>query len=55
MTREIQAVLDGERENTAYRIYPGSFFGSSIERVIFSGANSSSKHKTRLEITYTEY
>lgn len=55
MTREIQAVLDGERENTAYRVYPGSFFGSSIERIIFSGANSSSKHKTRLEITYTEY
>ena len=55
MTQEIQAILDGERENGAYRIYPGSFFGSSIERIIFSGANSSSKHKTRLEITYTEY
>ena len=55
MTQEIQAVLNGERELATYRIYPGSFFGSSIERIIFSGANSSSKNKTRLEITYTEY
>jgi hypothetical protein len=55
LTREIQAILNGERNNTGFRIYPGSFFGSSIERIIFSGANSSSKHKTRLEITYTEY
>lgn len=55
LTREVQAMLNGERDNTEFRIYPGSFFGSSIERIIFSGANSSSKHKTRLEITYTEY
>ena len=55
MTQELQAILDGERENTGFRIYPGSFFGSSIERIIFSGANSSAKYKTRLEITYTEY
>ena len=55
LTREIQAILNGETDNTGFRIYPGSFFGSSIERIIFSGANSSSKHKTRLEITYTEY
>ena len=55
MTQEIQAILDGERENTEFRMYPGSFFGSSIERIIFSGANSSAKYKTRLEITYTEY
>ena len=55
LTREIQSILNGERENTGFRIYPGSFFGSSIERIIFSGGNSSSKHKTRLEITYTEY
>lgn len=55
MTQEIQAILDGERENTGFRIYPSSFFGSSIERIIFSGANSSAKYKTRLEITYTEY
>jgi hypothetical protein len=55
MTQEIQAILNEERENTAFRIYPGSFFGSSIERIIFSGANSSSKNKARLEITYTEY
>ena len=55
LTREIQGILNGERENTGFRIYPGSFFGSSIERIIFSGANSSLKHKTRLEITYTEY
>ena len=55
MTREIQAILDGDRENTEFRFYPGSFFGSSIERIIFSGANSSAKQKTRLIITYTEY
>jgi len=55
LTREIQAILNGDRDNTGFRIYPGSFFGSSIERIIFSGANSSSKHKTRLEITYTEH
>jgi len=55
MTREIQAIIDGERENTEFRFYPGSFFGSSIERIIFSGANSSAKQKTRLIITYTEY
>lgn len=55
ITREIQGILKGERENTGFRIFPGSFFGSSIERIIFSGANSSSKHKTRLEIIYTEY
>jgi hypothetical protein len=55
MTRELQSILNGDLENTGYRVYPGSFFGSSIERIIFSGANSSSKHKTRLEITYTEY
>ena len=55
LTREIQAILNGERDNSGFRIYPGSFFGSSIERIIFSGDNSSSKHKTRLEITYTEY
>jgi len=55
LTQELQAVLNGERENTAYRIYPGNFFGSSIERIIFSGANSTAKNKTRLEITYTEY
>jgi hypothetical protein len=55
MTQELQAILNGEIDNTGYRIYPGSFFGSSVERIIFSGANSSAKFKTRLEITYTEY
>ena len=48
MTQEIQAILNEELENTEFRIFPGSFFGSSIERIIFSGANSSSKNKTRL-------
>jgi hypothetical protein len=55
LTKEIQGILKGDTQNTGYRIYPSSFFGSSIERIIFSGANSSSKYKTRLEITYTEY
>lgn len=55
MTSEIQAILDGDLENAAFRVYPTNFFGSTIERIIFNGANSSSKYKTRLEITYTEY
>lgn len=55
MTLEIQAILNGERENNGFRIYASSFFASSIERVIFNGPNSTLKDKARLEITYTDY
>jgi hypothetical protein len=55
LTREIQAILDGDTENVGVRLFPTNFFGSTIERVIFNGANSSLKNKTRLEITYTKY
>lgn len=55
MTQEVQAILNGTRENTGFRIYVPSFYGSSIERVIFNGPNSLLKDRARLEITYTEY
>ncbi len=55
MTRELIAILNGSVENQGYRIYAPSFFGSSIERVIFNGSNTSLKEKPRLQITYTEY
>ncbi|HIP37661.1 MAG TPA: DUF4270 family protein [Crocinitomix sp.] len=55
LTQEIQAILDGERDNTGFRIYPPNFFGSTIERIIFNGPEATTKNKTRLEITYTTY
>ena len=55
MTQEIQAILNGEIENNGFRIYPPSFFASSIERIIFNGPESTLKNKARLEITYTDY
>jgi len=55
MTREIQAILNGERENSGFRVYTPSFFASSVERVVFNGTNSNLKDKPRLEITYTDY
>lgn len=55
ITQEVQAILNGEKENNGFRFYPPSFFGSSIERIIFSGGDSEFKNKTRLVITYTEY
>lgn len=55
MTLEIQGILNGDIENKGYRIYPPSFFASSIERVIFNGPESTLKDKARLEITYTDY
>ena len=55
MTREVQAILNGERANSGFRIYTPSFFASSVERVIFNGTNSNLKDKPRLEITYTDY
>jgi hypothetical protein len=55
MTRELQHVLTGGGENVGYRIYPPSFFASSVERVIFNGQNTTLKDKPRLEITYTDY
>ena len=56
LTREIQAILNGDVENTGYRIYPPAFFGSTVERIIFNGfGNEDLKESPRLEITYTEY
>ncbi|MFK8036788.1 MAG: DUF4270 family protein [Crocinitomicaceae bacterium] len=55
LTRDLQRVISGEIENTGYRIFTTSFFGSTIERIIFSGPNSITKDKTKLVLTYTEY
>lgn len=55
LTRDLQRVVSGEIENVGYRIYPTNFFGSTIERTIFSGPKASTKEKTKLIITYTEY
>ncbi|MGB1102793.1 MAG: DUF4270 family protein [Crocinitomicaceae bacterium] len=56
LTREIQAILNGEVESEGYRIYPPAFFASTIERIVFNGVdNESLKDRPRLEITYTEY
>jgi hypothetical protein len=55
MTQELQAVLDGDKEPGKYRMFSSNFFGSSIERTVFNGAEANLKEKTRLEITYTAY
>ncbi|MFD1553086.1 hypothetical protein DNU06_12210 [Putridiphycobacter roseus] len=55
LTRDLQRVVSGEIENVGYRIYPTSFFGSTIERTVFSGPKANTKEKTKLIITYTEY
>jgi hypothetical protein len=55
LTRDLQRVVSGEIENIGYRIFSTNFFGSSIERIIFSGPKSITKDKTKLVITYTEY
>ncbi len=55
MTREMQAILNGDIENLGYRIYTPAFFASTVERMVFNGPNSDFKEKPRLEITYTEY
>ncbi len=55
LTRDLQRVVSGEIENDGYRIFSTNFFGSSIERIIFSGPKSITKDKTKLVITYTEY
>lgn len=55
VTRELQAILNGEIENNGFRLYMPAFFASTIERIIFNGANTTLKEKPRLEITYTDY
>jgi|GEM_PF-137991 len=55
MTREIQAILNGDFANVGYRIYAPAFFASTVERIIFNGPNSELKDRPRLEITYTDY
>lgn len=54
ITREINAILTGGGNN-GFRFYSPSFFGSTIERVIFNGSGTTLKNKPRLEITYTNY
>jgi len=55
VTRELQAMLSGEREFKGFRIYSPSFFGSTVERIVFNGSGTTLKEKPRLEITYTNY
>jgi Domain of unknown function (DUF4270) len=55
VTREIQSMLSGERDFNGFRIYSPSFFGSTIERIVFNGSETTLKEKPRLEITYTNY
>lgn len=55
VTKEIQAILNGEIKDKSYRIYSPAFFASTIERIIFNGSKTTLKEKPRLEITYTEY
>lgn len=55
MTREVQALLNGDFDNVGYRIYAPAFFASSIGRTLFNGPDSELKERPRLEITYTEY
>ncbi|MGV6860288.1 MAG: DUF4270 family protein [Putridiphycobacter sp.] len=55
LTLQIQAILNGERENTGVRLFPTDFFGSTIQRTIFNGPKATLKDKTKLEITYTKY
>lgn len=55
MTQEVQALLNNEFTNNGYQIVFSGFFGSSVERIIFNGSETSLKDKPRLEITYTEY
>jgi len=55
ITREINGMLSGQTAFNGLRLYSPSFFGSTIERIVFNGANTSFKEKPRLEITYTNY
>jgi hypothetical protein len=55
LTREIAGMLNGSRDLKGYRIYSSSFFGSTVERVIFNGPQSTLKERPRLEITYSNY
>lgn len=55
VTRELQAILNGEVTDKSYRLYAPAFFASTVERIVFNGSNTSLKEKPRLEITYTEY
>ena len=54
-TQEIQAVLNGDFKVDKYLVAFSGFYGSSVERIIFNGSETSLKDKPRLEITYTEY
>lgn len=55
VTRELQAMLSGDRDFAGFRLYSPSFFGSTIERIVFNSAGTTLKEQPRLEITYTNY
>lgn len=55
ITREIAGMLNGSRSLLGYRIYSTSFFGSTIERIVFNGSETTLKEKPRLEVTYSNY
>jgi hypothetical protein len=55
VTREIAGMLNGTRSLLGYRIYSTSFFGSTIERIVFNGSETTLKEKPRLEVTYSNY
>ena len=55
ITREVQAILNGEVEESSYGLYFSGFYGSSVERIILNGSKSLLKNRPKLEITYTEY
>ncbi|MBK6527739.1 MAG: DUF4270 family protein [Crocinitomicaceae bacterium] len=38
-----------------YRIYSTSFFGSTVERIVLNGSETTLKDKPRLEVTYSNY
>lgn len=55
LTREIAGTLNGTRDLKGFRIYSTSFFGSTIERIVFNGSQTTLKERPRLEITYSNY
>lgn len=55
LTREIQNILNESIENKGFRIYSPNFFSSSVERIVFNGAETELKDKPKLIISYTEY
>jgi hypothetical protein len=55
ITREVAGMLNGTRSLLGYRIYSTSFFGSTVERIVLNGSETTLKDKPRLEVTYSNY